>query len=164
MDDKDKTRFAQIMTGLAEDCSSQLSSAGLLMRFEAMRQYTIEQIQRAVVRVMRGNVYTKMPTTGTIIQAIEGAEDDKLELCLMEIKSQIAKIGSYGTPVFTDETTKALVSGRFGWGNICGMTAKDFEFFAREFKAAYKSYSNATTLCIGVNSKITALLENIGNG
>lgn len=139
-DDHDKKRFAKAMIGLAEDCSAQISKAGLSMRFEALKQYTIEQIEQAIINVMKSNIYTKMPTTGTIINAIEGTPEDRSESQLVEIRKEISRIGSYGTPKFSDIITSELVSFRFGWNHICSMSNKEFEHFSRDFKSAYLSH------------------------
>lgn len=148
MIDSDKKRFAQIMTGLAEDCSAQLTSAGLAMRYDALKNYSIEQVESAVVSVMRSNVYTKMPTTGTIIQAIENTDADKSELQIKAIREEIRRIGSYGSPVFDDPVTDEIVKRRFGWGAICSMSDREFEFFAKNFKSAYSTQSKEDRLCV----------------
>ena len=164
MNDADKTKFAQLMAGLAEDCSAVLSKNGMAMRFEALREYTIEQVSEAVVRVMKDNVYNKMPTTGTIIQAISGAAEGRAELQIMAIRSEISRIGSYGSPKFKDGATQDLVSVRFGWRNICGMSAKEFDHFAREFKSAYVSYEKTSPLQIDCGKSVLKLLDGIGTG
>ena len=61
MNDNDKIKFAEIMTRLAEDCSAALTKAGLKIKYEALKNYTIEQVEAAVLAVMKSNVYTKMP-------------------------------------------------------------------------------------------------------
>jgi hypothetical protein len=40
MKKQDELRFVEIMIGLAENFSSQLSTPGLVMRFEAMKEFS----------------------------------------------------------------------------------------------------------------------------
>jgi len=167
MNDSDKTRFAKIMTGLAEDCSAQMSKAGLHMRFEALKQFTIDQVETAVLSVMRSNVYTKMPTTGTIIQAIEGTMDDKAEYQYTVVLRAIRQLGNTGHPKFKDPITQSLIDDRFGWSAICTKHEKDLEFFARDFKAAYTAQDKNPTLQIkneNVAASCLGLVKKIGTG
>ncbi len=149
MDDSDKKRFSQIITGLAEDCSAQITSAGLFMRFEALKQFTIGQVESAVIRVMKSNVYTKMPTTGTILNAIQGAVGDRAEYQYTVVLRAIRQLGNSGHPKFKDPITQAIVDTRFGWSKICGILDKDMEFFARDFKSAYVTYEKSNHIMIG---------------
>lgn len=158
MDENDKKRFAQILAGLAEDCGAQLSSAGMSMRFEALRQYNIEQVEAAVMSILRSNVYTKMPTTGSIIRAIEGTDDDRGERQVQAIRDEIRRIGSYESPRFDDPVTADLVARRFSWGAICSMSEREFSFFANSFKEAYAVHSKGLQPMIGhAPSSIAAL-------
>lgn len=138
-----------LMTGLAEDCSAMISGPGLLMRFEALKQYSIEQVEAAVMNIVRSNVYTKMPTTGSIIRAIEGTDDDRGERQVQAIRDEIRRIGSYESPRFDDPVTADLVARRFSWGAICSMTEREFAFFASSFKEAYAVHSKDARVMIG---------------
>lgn len=144
MDNNDKKRFTILMMGLAEDCSATITNAGLRIKFEAMKNYTIDQIEDAVVKVVKENVFTKMPTTGTIIKAIEGTKDDKADYQYNLVLRAIRELGSYTHPKFKDPITQSLINNRFGWGKVCNTNPKDMEFFAREFKAAYQAASNGS--------------------
>ena len=167
MNDNDKIKFAEIMTGLAEDCSSTLTKAGLEIKYKALKNYTIEQVEVAVLAVMKSNIYTKMPTTGTIIQAIEGTQNDKAEYQYTVVLRAIRELGSCGHPKFKDPITQFLIDNRFGWLPICQKPEKDMEFFARDFKAAYVSQSKNSAAQIDYvpkNVKCVELLKTIGNG
>lgn len=167
MEDKDRKRFSQIMTGLAEDCSAIMTAAGLSMRFEALKTFTIGQVESAVLSVMRENVYTKMPTTGTIINAIEGTKDDKAEYQFGLVLKAIRITGSYGSPTFGDPVTHNIVHDRFGWGKICAIPQNEMSFFEKEFKAAYsiRSQENFEQKAIGFGqSESLAFVKNICHG
>lgn len=152
------------MTGLAEDCSVVVSKPGLMMKFKALEQYTIEQVETAIMNVMRLNVYNRMPTTGTIIRAIEGTEDDRTETQIIEIRKEISRVGSYESPKFSDPITADLIRNRFGWSSICAMTNKELEFFSKEFRLAYLARKKETSLMISSESKqVLSLIKNLGN-
>jgi hypothetical protein len=147
MNENDKPRFLQIMTGLAEDCSSKLSKEGLSLKFKALSGYSIEQVEAGVLRVMRENIYNKMPTTGTIINAIEGTADDRAEKQWSIVVKRIGDTGAYGTPRFLDAVTHDLVFNRFGWAKLCQTNQSDLDFIGRDFKKAYIQRKNSIVFC-----------------
>lgn len=146
---EDKPRFVQLMAGLAEDCSAKLSKEGLALKFKALSGYSIEQVEAGVLRVMRENVYTKMPTTGTIINAIDGTADDQAEYQWSLVLKGIRVIGSYDHPKFRDPVTQELVDHRFGWGKICNTQRAELDFLGREFKKAYSQRKGSAVFQIG---------------
>lgn len=167
MDDNDKTKFAEIMTGLAEDCSAILTQAGLRIKYEALKNYTIDQVKNAVIKVVKNNVYNKMPTTGTIINAIEWTKDDRVEYQYGLILRAIRELGTYGHPRFKDQITQSLVDNRFGWMKICSINPKDMEFFAKDFKSAYMAAAGETIQgAIGYRKQrdLIDMVKKIGNG
>ena len=61
MEPADLDEFEAIMTGFAKEYGTKLSGPGMALKFEALKQYAIEDIRRAVVQIMRTRVYTSFP-------------------------------------------------------------------------------------------------------
>jgi len=73
MKSKDLTRFAEIMAAMAENYpGTRLTGAGLDMRFEALKDMSIDQVTRAAMKLVRTHRYNSMPTVGDIINAMDG--------------------------------------------------------------------------------------------
>lgn len=141
MDNKDLIEFSKIMYGLAENFSAALTNNGLDLRFEALRQYSIDQIRQSATNILRTRKYTKMPTVADFVSAIEGdqehADEDRAEMQAMAVISEIKRVGSYGNPKLTDPITASICKSVFRWNYLCQMPEADTSFFIRDFKAAY---------------------------
>ncbi len=137
MTNDDKKRFAEIMYGLAENFSVQMNGPGLKMRFEALKKFTIEQVEHAALQIVKRRKYTTMPTIADFIERMEVTGADKAEEQANLIPKAIRFVGRYNTPKFDDPITEFLVFKCFGWSRICEKSERDLPFFLREFKQAY---------------------------
>jgi hypothetical protein len=140
MDRKDNPRFCQLMMGLAENFRDQISEAGLKLRWRALENYSIEEIESAAFKIIKRRHFTKMPTIGEFITEINGRQasaEDAAELAWQDVISQIRAVGSYGQPVYADEITRQLMAGRFSFMALCRMTERELSWMAKEFIEAY---------------------------
>ena len=140
MNNADAERFRNLMLGMADNFRDSISKEGMRLRWEMLKQYTIEQVEQAGLQIMKSRKFTKMPPVAEFIDAIDGEPvpiELKAEQQWNEIICQIRSIGSYGTPVFSDPATRGLISRRFSWQNLCRSTENDLRFFRKEFIAAY---------------------------
>ena len=155
MQDNDKTRFAEIMLGLAENFSAALTKAGLSMRFDALREFTIDQISAAANKILKNRTMMGMPTVAEFIVAINGGRENSENAASLQVNAvmqQIRQIGSYGQPVFDDPITKKLMSSRWSWRSVCSMTEVELKWWAKEFSDAYQAFQkNENQLAIENN-------------
>ena len=137
----DLIEFKELMTGVAELFSANISSAGYELMFEALKQYSLDQLRQAATNILRTRKYTKMPTVADFVSAIEGdqehADEDRAEMQAMAVISEIKRVGSYGNPKLTDPITASICKSVFRWNYLCQMPEADTSFFIRDFKAAY---------------------------
>lgn len=145
MNDDQETRkaFAAIMAGLAENASAQVSREGLALRFMALQEFTLEQIQAAAVRILRTRVFTTMPTVADIRAAILGNPEDRAAIEAGKVYRAIGQVGAYRSVCFDDGVTMAVIREIFGgWVRLCGECQdKGRVWFAKEFEAAYSNFS-----------------------
>jgi hypothetical protein len=139
MDDLDKKRFLEIMTGLAENFSAKVSAQGLRLSFAVLKCYAVEQVEAAAIRIMAKRISLGMPTVAEFIEEIEGSGNDKAQFQVNEIVKQIRMVGSYGTPVFDDMITRDLMDSRWSFRSLCAMTETELKWWARDFAEAYQS-------------------------
>jgi hypothetical protein len=162
----DKTKFFEIMTGLAENFSAQFSGPGLKLRFDALSQYDITQIETAAVKILHSRDKMGMPTVAEFVKAIEGDRkpEDAAVNQVNEILKQIRDLGSYRTPAFSDPVTASLMKSRWSWRSVCSMTETELKWFAKEFSEAYQSAERATQPMIANNAagKLRLLAGGIG--
>ncbi len=141
MNEKDKSRFAEIMFGLADNFSAEINKHGLKFRFSALGRFSIEQVEHAANEIALSRKFTKMPTIAEFIERIEGSDQDQAELQVEKIWAEVRRIGSNGSPKFDDPVTAHVVASRFGWGRICATLDKDRPFFVKDFMEAYSCYA-----------------------
>ena len=144
MTDDDKTSFAQIMIGLAENYGQTLTTAGLKLRFEALRQFPLDAVKAASMSLLASRKYNSMPTVADFLEHIGGGNaEDKAEIEAGKVVEAVRSVGAYRSVVFDDPVTMAVISRAFGgWVRLCqNMTDREEKFFRREFKQAYGSYS-----------------------
>lgn len=164
MNDKDKTRFAEIMIGLADNFCAQVTKAGLAMRFDALRGYGIEQVASAAAKLIMTREKMGMPNVAEMIMEIEGtagALQDRGTVQATLVMKQIREVGYYRTPCFDDPVTKALMSSRWSWRSVCSMTETELRWWAREFTEVYRLYGKAGGAIEGGNETIKLLSRSI---
>jgi hypothetical protein len=142
MDSTDKKRFSEIMAGMAENFSSQLSTPGMALRYDALKDFSIDQIATGASVLMRTRKTMGMPTVAEMIEAISGPKgtmSDRAAEQVNAIMQQIRQVGYYGKPSLDDPVTQRLLSGRWAWKSLCSMTEREHRFWAKEFIDAYQS-------------------------
>lgn len=72
MDQKDKSRFTQIMLGMADNFRDTITKEGMQMRFDMLREFSMEEIEFAARKIMQNRKYTKMPPVAEFFDAIKG--------------------------------------------------------------------------------------------
>ena len=167
--EKERAEFFKIMVGMAENFSAQMSSAGMSLRFEVMKDYSIKQIEAAALKLLVNRKAMGMPTVAEFLVAINGEQMafDNAEGQVNEVVSQIRNIGSYGNPDFSDPITRALMSGRWSFRSLCSMTETELKWWARDFIEAYQA-SERKTECLAIGNgdgqrKLKLLTGGIGN-
>ena len=164
----DKKKFAQIMYGLADNFRDNISKEGLKFRFDALKKYSIEDIEHASLELVKTRQFTKFPTIAEFVNILDGnmneIQEFKAEEQAIKVLYAVKKYGSYQCPKFLDQITAQVISKRFGWGYLCGMDESKKSFFIKEFKSAYldiAKYGDVSNQ-IECNTKINGLIENIG--
>ena len=143
MTSEDLDRFVEIMMGLAENYpGSRLTGAGLDMRFEALKEFSIDQVTRAATKLIQTHRYNSMPTTADIINAMDGHmdSDQVAEIEAGKVLDHLHRHGTRKTPSFKNPITRYLMSGRwryFSWASRVQET--ELKWWARDFVRAYKA-------------------------
>jgi len=139
--EKERTAFTRIMVGIAENFSAQTSTAGLNLRFMALKEFSLQQIEAAAVKILTNRNAMGMPTVAEFISAIIGEQkkSDLAESQVNEVMKQIRSVGSYGTPIFEDRLTRELLSSRWSFRSLCAMTETELKWWVKEFIDAYQS-------------------------
>jgi hypothetical protein len=161
----DEPRFVQIMLGMADNFRDTITKEGMLMRFEILKAYSIDQVTAAAKKIMATRKYTKMPPIAEFIEAIEGGQpriEDRAEIQAAYVISCIGQ----GCPRFDDPVTAYLMLHRWRWSNWAPCVLEsELKWWSKDFKEAYRAFSGpATPLQIGTDAppELQQLLAPIG--
>jgi uncharacterized protein DUF6475 len=143
MDDQDKKKFGQLLVTTAELYEKDLSSPVIHLYFKALKTYSIEQVQGALVKVIVSCKFFPKPVE--IIELIGGGpgklEDNALIQADVVVRS-IKNVGAYRSVRFKDPVTTAVIQNCFGgWIKMCSELAESAEkWFRKDFITYYQAY------------------------
>ena len=165
MEKQDIKQFTEIMMGLAENYpGAVLTSNGLKLRFAALKEFPIEQVSGAAVKLIKTHKYNSMPTVGDMINAMGGGQD-KAEIEAGKILDHLHRFGAHKTPAFEDPVTAYLMGGRwryFSWASR--VQESELKWWTKDFIRAYQAHAGdaRTGFCLPVHSEVYRLGRTIG--
>jgi len=139
-------KFAVVITALAEEFGSTLSDDNIELKFLALEEYTIEEIQQAATWLIknREQTYPATPRTKEIIDAIDIIINGKLNTntaAALEADKVLKNLKCFGrecSTVFKDPITRYLMSNRWSFWQLGNMPENDLKWFRKEFIEAYQ--------------------------
>lgn len=152
MEPSDKKKFAEVMQGLAEDKGIQLSASGIALKFEALKQFSIEDIYKAALSMMANKKYSSMPAVSDFLEHLGGGSvEDRGQVQAALVWQSIVKYGGARSVVFDDPCTMAVIHQGFGgWQKMCRETEVDkMKWFIKDFTGLYGSFSRSGMKHIG---------------
>ncbi len=149
MEKQNIKQFTEIMMGLAENYpGAVLTSNGLKLRFAALKEFSIDQVARAAMELVRIHKYNSMPTVGDIINAMDGVvrinTEQRAEIEAGKVLDHLHYFGSQVTPSFDDPITKHLMGHRWRYHSWASRVKEDdLKWWSRDFVRAYKAHAVA---------------------
>ena len=144
MKESDKPAFAEIMMACGENYGTALTPAGIGMRFTALRDYSIEDVRRAAMSLIRSRKYTSMPTVADFMEHLGGGSaEDRAEAAAGKALRAVAEVGRYASVAFDDAVLMAVIEQGWGsWPDFCGAcTVQEVKFLRREIARMYAAYT-----------------------
>ena len=144
MKESDKSRFAQIMLGMADNFRDTVTKEGMALRFDVLKEFSIQQVEAAARKILLTRKYTKMPPVAEFIEAIQGqapAVEDKALVMANEIVSHLKRFGSGVSPTLDhDPTAKRLMATRWPYRQwASSVLDSELKWWIKEFCAAYRA-------------------------
>lgn len=148
MNKNDEERFIQIMLGMADNFRDSITKEGMVMRFDMLKDFTIQQIEGAAKQIMYSRKYTKMPTIADFIEALNiniSKPEDKALVFANEIITHSRTQGSNIFPPGLDNIAKHLMTRRWPYAEWSAtILTSELTWWVKEFREAYKIYSETT--------------------
>ena len=144
MTNKDLTKFAEIMAAMAENYPGAcLTGSGLDMRFEALKEFSIDQVEKAAIKLIKTRRYNSMPTTSDMITAMDGVHgqldvDQLAEIEAGKVLGHLRCFGKNVSPCFDDPITNQLMTSRwryYSWAST--VKESDLKWWKMDFIRSY---------------------------
>lgn len=141
MKDADRTKFAELLTGISEIYGKPISRVSMQLWFDALKDYEIDEIASALSRHVRNPDTGKwIPKPADVIAAIDGTAADAAYLAWTKVEEAIQRVGSYETVVFDDPIIHCVVQDMGGWVELGQVETNELKFKANEFAKRYQGY------------------------
>lgn len=141
MEITDKKRFAELMSGLAQTFTIDISPRDLENYWRLLKGYPLIQVEQAIIGYcISPEGHKFMPKPGEIISAIYGKQNDQSLLAWVKVMKAMRQIGGSKTVVFDDAVIHAVIADLGGWIRLCRMTERELGFYQKEFERLYTCY------------------------
>lgn len=149
MDINDKLSFEEIMLGLGEVYTKEITKPLLRIYFNALKDMSICTFEEATTKHVTSTEKSGsfFPKPADLISQVKGAAqnnaqlvDDKANVSWHVIEAEIRRIGSYGTLQLEDKQALAAVKALGGWKYLCSLTVDKMVWAHKEFVSAYQNY------------------------
>jgi len=169
--ENDSKQFSEIMFGLAENYpGTNLTMNGLKMRFEAMKEFSIDQVSQAATTLLKSHRFNTMPTVGDFISTIDAARgnisvEDRAEIEAGKVIAHLRMYGKAIMPEFKDPVTQHLMSTRWRYGSWAAYVIEnDLKWWFRDFVRAYQAHASGFGMdCLHNLAGLKQLAGQIGN-
>lgn len=135
MDLRDKARFTQIMLGMADNFRDTITKEGMQMRFDMLKEFSIEQVEEASRQIMRARKFTKMPPVAEFFDALEGSNGRKALEAWGEVV-ECLKMGEEPSDPVAVEAVRRIG----GWAWLTRQSYDELHWLEKRFVEHYESY------------------------
>lgn len=135
-------RFTSALTAVAEMHGKQLSEGVLLMWWEALKGYDLEQVEEGLAAHVRNpDAGQWMPKPSDIIREIDGGRKDRASLAWSKAYDGMSRVGAYTSVAFDDPIIHAVIEDVGGWVKVCRTGGDDLGYLQHRFCEAYRAYA-----------------------
>lgn len=147
MDNSNKQRFAQLFYGAGEYYDKAISEQLLIMYFNGLSHYSIEEVELALNGHMqdpdRGRWFPKIADFSHKLEGSKLSAEERAEIAWAEIEQKIRTVGSYGSLKLEDGVALAALKGFTSWKDLCAMDVTKMTWAKKEFMSLYGTYDRA---------------------
>lgn len=141
MQETDKKRFAELMGGLAQTFTIELSTRDLENYWQFLRTYSLNELERAIIEYCSSpEGHRFMPKPGEIVALLQGKKSEQALLAWVKVTKAMRQTGAYKTVVFDDAIIHAVIADLGGWVRLCHLSERELAFQQREFERLYACY------------------------
>lgn len=146
MNKLDKKEFSSLLLMTGEIYSKQLSTGLVVMYFDYLSKYSIEQLTAAFKKhSLDPNVGQYFPKPSDIVRNITGDKASTKNNALIAwaaVEAAISSVGSYGTLKLDDKQAMMVIRTMGSWSQFCQTDRDKMTFKKQEFIGMYEAFNN----------------------
>lgn len=138
----DDVKFSEIMSAMAELYEVNISDVVMGIWFNALSEYSIEEISTAFSDyVSNPDVGKFKPKPADIIKMIGGSTSDQAYIAWTKVDKAVRTIGVYESVVFDDALIHVIITDMGGWIAMGDITEDEWVFKGKEFMQRYRGHA-----------------------
>lgn len=153
---KDEPRFTQIMLGMADNFRDEISEEGMAMRFDMLKEYSMEEVEAAATKILRSRKFKGMPPVAEFIEALHGSGKMQAIDAWGVVMKQLQ-----GGPEPVDPKIRDVIRRIGGWDCLTRRTYDELQWDEKRFLEHYESCDDRH-LPVLIEGKMAKLLDKIG--
>lgn len=159
MQDSDRKAFYETWAAAWEQCGKSVTDRMLKFAFECLKQFTLEDVQRAVLAHAQNPDSGQFgPKAADIVAQIEGGGDEQSLRAWQTVEETVKRIGPYRAVIFEDRATHAAVEQIGGYSALCRATNDEWPFIRNNFCKLYRGMKGRPML----PSQTPMIAESVG--
>lgn len=143
MNEQDRETFYRTWSAAWEQCGKAMTPLALKMAYECLRDFSIDEIQRAVLKHAKDvDSGQYPPKPADIIRQIQGRPEDRALIAWAHVYRGICgEYGNYREVVFDDPIVHQVVHDMGGFSRLGYGSVKETPFVQKDFVERYLAYS-----------------------
>lgn len=129
-----------MMIGLCEVFDKKPSEYIFSIYYEALKTFPLEAVERAIGQCIRSHKYNTLPKPATILEFLEGKEEERSLSAWHQVMNTIKKHGYYESIEFEDKIIHSCVEALGGWAWLCSQSIDNLRFIEKEFLKLYRMF------------------------
>lgn len=171
MNKSDMPKFSALIYGLAEENGGTVSGNGVVLKFDALKPYSLDQVVQAANWLMKNRTETFPPVPKVtefqdVIDRLNGGieKQTRAEIEADKVLEMSKVFGRECQAKAKDPITNYLLKNRWSWWTLGMMKHEDLRWWRRDFVAAYQDMEKSG-LCdrIDENGKLNQLASGLAD-
>lgn len=135
-------KFAQILTGVHDFYSKDLSEFSMSVWWEALRPFDVSAVSQAFSRhIANTDTGQFPPKPADVLKMLGGRTQDRALMAWSKVDRAVRSVGNYESVAFDDPVIHRVIHEMGGWIGLGQKTEDDWPFVAKEFENRYRGYA-----------------------
>ena len=142
MQPNDFTAFRELLAGVHDFYTKDLSEFALSVWWEALKPFDYQAVSQAMSRhITNPDTGQYMPKPADVVRLFGGRTQDRALMAWAKVDRAVRSVGTYESVAFDDPLIHRVIHEMGGWVGIGQKSEDEWPFVAKEFENRYRSYA-----------------------